>query len=156
MDEERISQRILYVMVGLVVAVFLCFYLIGFDEPFAADSSFNAPMLTDLLIGFMWFLFGIAVVAAGIAAVRSVRLARNNERLSNGVPARKIATIVYGTTFLCLVLTFVFGSAKTMIINGQKLLGHLLATHFGHVCQQFVVPSALCSRCCDLRSYTLL
>ena len=50
MDEERISQRILYVMVGLVVAVFLCFYLIGFDEPFAADSSFNAPMLTDLLI----------------------------------------------------------------------------------------------------------
>lgn len=82
MDEERISQRILYVMVGLVVAVFLCFYLIGFDEPFAADSSFNAPMLTDLLISFMWFLFGIAVVAAGIAAVRSVRLARNNERLS--------------------------------------------------------------------------
>lgn len=82
MDEERISQRILYVMVGLVVAVFLCFYLIGFDEPFAADSSFNAPLLTDLLIGFMWFLFGIAVVAAGIAAVRSVRLARNNERLS--------------------------------------------------------------------------
>ena len=145
MDEERISQRILYVMVGLVVAVFLCFYLIGFDEPFAADSSFNAPMLTDLLIGFMWFLFGIAVVAAGIAAVRSVRLARNNERLSNGVPARKITTIVYGTTFLCLVLTFV-----------SELLGHLLATHFGHVCQQFVVPSALCSRCCDLRSYTLL
>ena len=120
MDEERISQRILYVMVGLVVAVFLSFYLIGFDEPFAADSSFNAPMLTDLLIGFMWFLFGIAVVAAGIAAVRSVRLARNNERLSNGVPARKITTIVYGTTFLCLVLTFVFGSAKTMIINGQN------------------------------------
>ena len=143
-------------MVGLVVAVFLCFYLIGFDEPFAADSSFNAPMLTDLLIGFMWFLFGIAVVAAGIAAVRSVRLARNNERLSNGVPARKITTIVYGTTFLCLVLTFCFWLGKDDDYQRSELLGHLLATHFGHVCQQFVVPSALCSRCCDLSEHTLL
>ena len=116
MDEERISQRILYVMVGLVVAVFLCFYLIGFDEPFAADSSFNAPMLTDLLIGFMWFLFGIAVVAAGIAAVRSVRLARNNERLSNGVPARKITTIVYGTTFLLRISDMFVNSSLFLLL----------------------------------------
>lgn len=57
MDEERISQRVLYVIVALSAIVFLAFYLIGYDTPFAGNTAFNAPMLTDV---FAWVYVGIA------------------------------------------------------------------------------------------------
>ena len=69
-DEERISQRILYVIVALTAVVFMAFYLVGFNEPLASDPAFNAPLLTDVLIGFMWVLLVLAVVAALVAMVR--------------------------------------------------------------------------------------
>ena len=111
MDEERISQRVLYVTVALSVVVFLAFYLVGFDLPYTADPSFKAPLLTDVLLGFMGILFGLAVYG--------VRRANSREGLTNGIPSRKIAWITYGVTFLILVLTFVFGSTQAMSVNGQ-------------------------------------
>ena len=70
MDEERISQRILYVIVALSVIVFLAFYLIGYDMPFADNTAFNAPMLTDVLLGFMWGLLALTTLASVFAVVR--------------------------------------------------------------------------------------
>lgn len=120
MDEERISQRVLYVIVALSAIVFLAFYLIGFDAPFAADSSFNAPLLTDVLLGFMWFLFAVTLIVSVVAVVRGVRRANQNEGVTNGIPARKITYITYGATALILLLTFVFGSTQAMMVNGQN------------------------------------
>ncbi|WP_455540956.1 hypothetical protein [Prevotella fusca] len=120
MDEERISQRVLYVIVALSAIVFLAFYLIGFDAPFAADSSFNAPLLTDVLLGFMWFLFAVTLIVSVVAVVRGVRRANQNEGVTNGIPARKITYITYGATALILLLTFVFGSTQAMVVNGQN------------------------------------
>lgn len=119
MDEERISQRILYVIIALSAIVFLAFYLIGFDTPFADDSSFKAPMLTDVLLGFMWFLLCIAIVTSVFAVVRGVQRANRSEGVTNGIPARKITYATYGVTALLLVLTFVFGSTQSMLVNGQ-------------------------------------
>lgn len=120
MDEEGISQRVLYVIVALSAIVFLAFYLIGFDAPFAADSSFNAPLLTDVLLGFMWFLFAVTLIVSVVAVVRGVRRANQNEGVTNGIPARKITYITYGATALILLLTFVFGSTQAMVVNGQN------------------------------------
>ena len=120
MDEERISQRVLYVIVALSAIVFLAFYLVGFDAPFAADSSFNAPLLTDVLLGFMWFLFAVTLIVSVVAVVRGVRRANQNEGVTNGIPARKITYITYGATALILLLTFVFGSTQAMVVNGQN------------------------------------
>lgn len=120
MDEERISQRVLYVIVALSAIVFLAFYLIGFDAPFTADSSFNAPLLTDVLLGFMWFLFAVTLIVSVVAVVRGVRRANLNEGVTNGIPARKITYITYGATALILLLTFVFGSTQAMVVNGQN------------------------------------
>lgn len=39
---EKISQYILYVLVGLIVLIFILFYLIGFDLPFLDNPAFNA------------------------------------------------------------------------------------------------------------------
>lgn len=119
MDEERISQRILYVIIALSAIVFLAFYLIGFDTPFTDDSSFKAPMLTDVLLGFMWFLLCVAIVTSVFAVVRGVQRANRSEGVTNGIPARKITYTTYGVTALLLVLTFVFGSTQSMLVNGQ-------------------------------------
>ena len=119
MDEERISQRVLYVTVALSAVVFLAFYLVGFDVPYAADPSFKAPLLTDVLLGFTGLLFGLALLVSIVAVVRGVRRAGRREGMTNGIPARKIACITYGATLLILVLTFMFGSAQSMNVNGQ-------------------------------------
>ena len=117
-DEERISQRILYVIVALTAVVFMAFYLVGFNEPLASDPAFNAPLLTDVLIGFMWVLLVLAVVAALVAMVKGLRMSNQDEELSNGIPSRKIAYSTYGITILLLVLSFAFGSSKAMMVNG--------------------------------------
>ena len=44
--EERISQRILYVLIGIIALVFVLFFSVGFYTPFAGDPSFNAPLFT--------------------------------------------------------------------------------------------------------------
>ena len=90
MDEERISQRVLYMIVALSAIVFLAFYLIGYDTPYAGNTSFNAPMLTDVLLGFMWGLLVITTLASIFAVVRGIQRANKNEGVTNGIPARKI------------------------------------------------------------------
>ena len=90
MDEERISQRVLYVIVALSAIVFLAFYLIGYDTPFTGNTAFNAPMLTDVLLGFMWGLLAITTTASIVAVVRGIRRANRSEGMTNGIPARRI------------------------------------------------------------------
>lgn len=119
MDEERISQRVLYVTVALAAVVFLAFYLVGFDTPFDAGTAFNAPLLTDVLLGFIWLLLAVAVVVSVVAVVRGVQKSNRNEGTTNGIPARKITLLTYGATALVLLLTFVFGSTQTMTVNGH-------------------------------------
>ena len=120
MVEERIPQRILYVIVALSVIVFLAFYLIGYDMPFADNTAFNAPMLTDVLLGFMWGLLALTTLASVFAVVRGIQRANRSEGVTNGIPARKITYTTYGVTALILVLTFIFGSTQAMIVNGQN------------------------------------
>ena len=120
MDEERISQRVLYMIVALSAIVFLAFYLIGYDTPYAGNNSFNAPMLTDVLLGFMWGLLVITTLASIFAVIRGIQRANKNEGVTNGIPARKITYITYGVTALILLLTFIFGSTQTMMVNGQN------------------------------------
>ena len=147
-DEERISQRILYVIVALTAVVFMAFYLVGFNEPLASDPAFNAPLLTDVLIGFMWVLLVLAVVAALVAMVKGLRMSNQDEGLSNGIPSRKIAYSTYGITILLLVLSFAFGSSKAMMVNGA---------HFTDAFwQYFIVTSCHSSGCCHLWSNPLL
>ena len=48
---ERISQHVLYGLLGYVVALFLAFFLFGYDTPYWKNDRMNAPMLTDVLLG---------------------------------------------------------------------------------------------------------
>lgn len=116
--EERISQRILYVLIGIAALVFVLFFSVGFYAPFAENPAFNAPLLTDALIVFMWILLGLTVLVMLLSVFHTVKTISVKQRVVNGIPTYKITIAVFGTTFLCLVLSFLFGSSESMVING--------------------------------------
>lgn len=116
--EERISQRVLYVLIGIAVLVFVLFFSVGFYAPFAENPAFNAPLLTDALIVFMWILLGLTVLVMLLSVFHTVKTISVKQRVVNGIPTYKITIAVFGTTFLCLVLSFLFGSSDSMVING--------------------------------------
>ena len=118
LDEERISQRVLYALISIVAMVFIAFYLIGFNLPFAENPSFNAPLLTDVLIIGMCALFIAAVVVTVLSIVKTVKSTSASESIVNGIPVRRLSIAVFGFTLVSLLTTFILGSTQEMMING--------------------------------------
>ncbi len=115
---DKIAGRVLIALVAATAILFAAFFLIGFDTPFADDSNFNAPILTDALLVFVYLLTALAVAVAIVAVVRGLRLKNKTDRVVNGIPAAKIAR---GSAILLtatLVVTFALGSSSPLTING--------------------------------------
>ena len=70
---ERISQRVLYLLITLAAVVLVLFYGIGYYRPFADNPSFNAPLFTDLVRSLMLVLILLAGALSILAVVRCVR-----------------------------------------------------------------------------------
>ena len=116
---ERLSQRLLYVLVGVSAVVFALFYLVGYDLPFDENPDFNAPLFTDVLIFLMWlFLIG-GVGLAVYSMVKDYRSSKS-DAVVNGVPVRRIFRITWLTLLAVLVLTFLLGGSDPMLINGEN------------------------------------
>lgn len=115
---DKVSGRVLLVLLVLSVAVFALFWLVGFNLPYLDDASFNAPLFTDLLLFFMYLLLVGAIAVAAVSAVRSLRRRDKGDGRVNGVPARCIAWGTVALLFASLALTFATGSAEPMKING--------------------------------------
>ena len=117
---EKLSQRVLYILVGVAVIVFALFFLVGYDMPFDENPDFNAPLFTDALIVLMVVMpiLALAVVAGGM--VRRQRLhIEQQDAVQNGVPARRISRITWLATFVLLAVCFAAGSSATMTVNGS-------------------------------------
>ena len=116
---ERLSQRLLYILVGVSAVVFALFYLVGYDLPFDENPDFNAPLFTDVLIFLMWlFLIG-GVGLAVYSMVKDYRSSKS-EAVVNGVPVRRIFRITWLILLAVLVLTFLLGGSDPMLINGEN------------------------------------
>ncbi|KXO14901.1 MAG: hypothetical protein E6507_02110 [Prevotella bivia] len=115
---ETISQRVLYAILGITVLIFAAFYLIGYDTPFVNDASFNAPLLTDGVLFWMYVLVFITIAFMFYSLYQSIRTIKVEGKIINGIPARKITYIVFAGTFVLMILTFLFGSTSSMQING--------------------------------------
>lgn len=115
---DKVSGRVLLVLLVLSVAVFALFWLVGFNLPYLDDASFNAPLFTDLLLFFMYLLLVGATGVAAVSAARSLRRRDRGDGRVNGVPARRIAWGTVALLFASLALTFATGSAEAMKING--------------------------------------
>jgi hypothetical protein len=115
---ERLSSRILYVLVGLVAVVFVLFWLIGYDQPFDENPNFDAPLFTDavLLLGYLLILGTIGCAVWSTA--RTLRIRGKGESYDNNIPVKRIGYIIVAVVFVLMLLTLLFGSDAAMNING--------------------------------------
>ncbi len=116
---EWLTNRLLYLMVGVAAVVFVAFWTIGFDLPYLDNPSTNAPLLTGVLIGLVELIIIAAVAVALWAVVRSMRRGGNYNDKENGINARRIALWVGVGTAVVLVVTFVLGSSSALRVNGK-------------------------------------
>ena len=72
-NPSRLSHAVLVVLVAITVVVFGAFWLVGFNMPFMDDPQFHAPLLTDLVIVFVYFMLFLAVVAVALSMSGWVR-----------------------------------------------------------------------------------
>lgn len=117
---DRLAGTVLMAIIAVTAVLFAAFYLVGFDTPFADDANFNAPVLTDVLLIFVWLLLAIAIAVAVVAVVRGLRIRDKAEGVVNGVPASKIARGSAILLIATLAVTFALGSAEPMGINGSQ------------------------------------
>lgn len=114
---EQVSSRALCIMVGLALVVFALFYLVGYDTPYAFDPDYNAPLLTDVLLSFVYLMVAAAIVVAAVAVWVGYKL-RNRQTIVNGIPTRRIAMGTAALLVVLLVVTFLTGSSAPISING--------------------------------------
>ncbi len=118
LSAEKLSSRVLCVIIGLVCLLFALFWLIGYDRPYEDDPNFSAPLFTDVIIVFMELLVLVTMSCALWSLARALKIRGKGEKCENNVPVKKIGySVTIGTVFL-LVLTFLLGSSDPMSVNG--------------------------------------
>ncbi|MBR4924899.1 MAG: hypothetical protein IKZ61_04020 [Prevotella sp.] len=120
MSTQRLSARILMVLVGIIAVVFCAFFLIGYDNPYEENPAFNAPRLTNLIIILSYLLIIGTLALTIFSLVMAYRNRNKSAAVVNNVPAARIAYIISGGVVALLILTFLFGSSAQMVINGEQ------------------------------------
>lgn len=115
---ERISQRVLYLLIGIALLVFSLFWLVGFDRPFIDNPDFNDPLFTNVLIALMWLLLVAAMGVAVWSVVSALKKRGKTQQTVNNIPVKRLAYSVALGTVALLGLTFLLGSGKAMTVNG--------------------------------------
>lgn len=117
---DKLSGRVLLLLISVSAVVFGLYYLVGYDTPFEDNVNYNAPTMTAALLVYIYLLLAAAVAAAVVAVVRGIRKRGKRDRKVNGIP---VLLISYGTAALLAVLllvTFAAGSAEPLEINGDE------------------------------------
>ena len=116
---ERLSLRVLYVLLALTALLFAAFFLVGFDRPSLESPGFRDPLFTDVLLWCALALSALALGAGAWALWRGLRQRDGSERVVNGVPAAKISMGVAALTAVVVLLSFVCGSPAPVTVNGS-------------------------------------
>ena len=118
MKTEQITGRLLYGLVGLAAVVFLLFYLVGYNIPYVFDPEYNAPLFTDVVIGFMYLMVA-AGVAAAVYAVVMERKRRSRQSVENGIPVGKIERGTLVLLIVLLAVSFLLGASAPIKVDGE-------------------------------------
>lgn len=116
---ERLSLRVLYVLLALTALLFAAFFLVGFDRPSLESPGFRDPLFTDVLLWFALALAALALGAGAWALWRGLRQRDGSERVVNGVPSAKISMGVAALTAVVVLLSFVCGSPAPVTVNSS-------------------------------------
>ena len=71
------------------------------------------------MLWLMYIAIAVAIIVTIVSMVRTVRLRTKDEEVVNGVPRTRMAWIIVVAFLLCLVLTFLLGSAEPVTTNGK-------------------------------------
>ncbi len=116
---ERISRRVLLPLIIAAVVVFVAFWTIGFNISLGDGSTYSTPLLTDVLLAFIYIVCCLAVVTMFVGMVSGWRKRSRDRGIVNGIPSRLIGwSVAVGLLFI-LVLTFIFGSSEPIRSNGR-------------------------------------
>ena len=80
---------------------------------------FVSPFIADIMLWLMYIAMAVAIIVTIVSMVRTVRLRTKDEEVVNGVPRTRMAWIIVVAFLLCLVLTFLLGSAEPVRTNGK-------------------------------------
>lgn len=108
---EKLSKYALTACTVIIIAVFVAFFGIGYDNPV---GDYNEPLLTDALI---YLMYALTLVAAGLciwSVGKSVmeNMGYSGENLS-GVPGSKVTIISLVVMIASLVIGYVCGLGET-------------------------------------------
>ncbi len=106
-----VSYYVLYACFAVIIAVFACFFLWGYDNPV---GDYNAPYCTE---GLMWLMYGMFAVTAILAIWSIICGVRNamgtkGENIS-GVPSGMVTTIAMAIMIVSLVVGWVCNMNET-------------------------------------------
>ena len=102
---EHLSQRILYVLIGMATVIFSLFYVIGYDH------------------AVIWLMFVLVLGAVGLtfwAVWTGLRKRGKSGRLDNNIPVKQISYAISIGTVVLAAVTFGLGSSSEMLINSRK------------------------------------
>ena len=120
--QYNIRKKQSWIIIGLIAlsaVIFLAFWLVGYDMPYEEDVDFNAPLLTDMLLGYIYLLTSSAIGVTVYSIVHGIKTRGRQSLTENGVPAGRITIITWGVTFALLAITFALGSTDPIKVNGK-------------------------------------
>lgn len=114
----QMSTRLLYAMIGVTAVVFALFYLVGYDMPYVFAPDYNAPLLTDIVLIFIYLMVVGAVGVLVFSLYKAAKI-RSAENVVNGIPVARIKRWSAMAFVAMLVLAYVAGSADPLSVNGK-------------------------------------
>ena len=117
-----IKKKQSWIIIGLIAisaVIFLAFWMVGYDMPYEEDADFNAPLLTDMLLGYIYLMVVVAIGVTAYSVVHGIRTRGRQGYSGNGVAAGRITIATWVFTVLLLVISFALGSTEPIKVNGK-------------------------------------
>ncbi|MBR2229267.1 MAG: hypothetical protein IJ886_03225 [Prevotella sp.] len=77
------------------------------------------PFFADVMLVLMYIVLAVALCVTAYSVWHGMRTRRKGDDIVNRVPAGRIGWCVLFGLLLCLVVTFLLGSSKPVMTNGQ-------------------------------------
>ena len=120
--QYSIKKKQSWIIIGLIAisaVIFLAFWMVGYDMPYEEDTDFNAPLLTDVLLGYIYLMVVVAIGVTAYSVVHGIRTRGRQGYSENGVAAGHITIATWVFTVLLLVISFALGSTEPIKVNGK-------------------------------------
>ena len=120
--QYNIKKKQSWIIIGLIAisaVVFIAFWCVGYDMPYEEDADFNAPLLTDMLLGYIYLMVVVAIGVTAYSVVHGIRTRGRQGYSENGVAAGHITIATWVFTVLLLVISFALGSTDPIKVNGK-------------------------------------